>query len=159
LATTDGRQWHYRAWRFGFVPAGDYVLRASVRGLASSFSFVVRTGAEPALRDHYLRLKAQRTRDYASFRRLQLERLERDPKRVDALYGLIDRALVEGSLAETQSYFDRVIAAAEAYGNTVAAQADKANARERQKNSARLDLNAIPEQSSAISRHGEELRR
>jgi hypothetical protein len=104
----------YRArLSFGSVPADDYVLHASAAGLTSRFSFVVRTGNELYLRDHYLRLKAVRTRDYAEFRKLELERLERNPARIDALYDLIDRALVEGTVEETRSYFDRAIAAAE----------------------------------------------
>ena len=104
----------YRArLSFGSVPAGDYVLQASAAGLTSRFPFVVRTGSEPNLRDHYLRLKALRTRDYAEFRKLELERLERNPARIAALYELIDRALLEGTAEETRSYFDRAIAAAE----------------------------------------------
>jgi len=104
----------YRArLAFGALSPGDYVLKASLRGLTSSFSLAVRTGDEPGLRDHYLRLKAMRTQDYAAFRSLQLQRFERNPARVDALYDLIDRALVQGTLLETRSYFERVIAAAE----------------------------------------------
>lgn len=109
----------YRArLAFGSIPPGDYVLKASVRGLTSSFPFVARTGDEPGLRDHYLRLKAMRTRDYATFRRLQLERLERNPAQTDALYNLIDRALVQGTLGETQSFFERAIAAVTEYRRT-----------------------------------------
>lgn len=104
---------------FGAIPSGDYVLQARVRGLSCNFTFVVRAGNEPGLRDHYLRLKAMRTRDYAEFRRLQLERLEHNPARVDALYDLIDRALVHGTLAETRSYFDRAIASAQRYRQSI----------------------------------------
>jgi len=109
----------YRAFLgFGTIPPGDYVLEGSVAGLKARFSFVVRTGSETEFRDDYLRLKAKRARDYDTFRRLQLERLERDPARLDALYDLIDRALVSGTLTETSSYFERAITAAER-GRTV----------------------------------------
>jgi hypothetical protein len=114
---------------FGSIPAGDYILRASVRGLSSSFRFVVRTGSEPGLQDHYLRLKALRTRDYAEFRRLQLERLERNPARLDALYDLIDRALVHGTLEETRSYFDREHARAGRQGDSPTARRPPESAR------------------------------
>ena len=103
----------YRAaLSFGSVPPGDYILKAQIAGLTSAFPFAVRTGSEAQFRDHYLRIHAGRTADYATFRRLQLERLDRDPARLDALYDLIDRALVNGSLAETTGYFDRAITAA-----------------------------------------------
>lgn len=97
---------------FGSIPPGDYVLTATVQGLNSTFPFAVRTGSEREFRDHYLRLKATRTSDYSSFRRLQLERRKANPARLDALYALIDRALVNGTLTETTSYFERAIAAA-----------------------------------------------
>lgn len=116
---------------FGHVPVGDYTLSAAVRGLSSTFRFAVRTGSEPGLQDHYLRLKALRTRDYGEFRRLQLMRLRRNPTRLDALYDLIDRALVQGTLEECKAYFDRAIAAAEQRRQpisdpTVRAEADAA---------------------------------
>lgn len=104
---------YHAVFGFGAISPGDYVLEGSVGGLKARFSFIVRTGSETEFRDDYLRLKAKRTRDYDAFRRLQLERLERNPARLDALYDLIDQALVRGTLAETLSYFERAITAAE----------------------------------------------
>jgi hypothetical protein len=99
---------------FGTIPAGDYRLAVGIAGLESSFAFSARTGAEPEVRDEYLKDKASTTRDYAEFRRLELERYERDPSRIDALLNLIDRSLQEGTPAEARADFDRAIAAYEA---------------------------------------------
>jgi hypothetical protein len=96
---------------FGAIPAGDYRFTVRVAGLASSFDFSARTGAEPEVRDEYLRDKASKTSDYAEFRRIELERYERDPSRIDALLDLIDRSVQEGTLSETRADFDRTIAA------------------------------------------------
>jgi len=99
---------------FGTLPVGDYRLTARAAGLASSFAFSVRTGSEPEVRDEYLRDKASKTHDYAEFRRLELERYERDPSRIDALLDLVDRSLQQGTPAEVRSDFDRAITAYEA---------------------------------------------
>jgi hypothetical protein len=99
---------------FGAIPAGDYRLTVQVAGLASSFDFSERSGAEPEVRDEYLRDRASKTRDYAEFRRIELERYERDPSRIDALLNLVDRSLQEGTAAEARADFDRAIAAYEA---------------------------------------------
>lgn len=128
--TTVPMTTYHAGLAFGSIPPGDYVLQASIGGLSSRFPFVVRTGSEEGFTDHYLRLKAMRTRDYATFRRLQLTRLESNPARLDALYDLIDRALVQGTLAETNSYFDRAIAAAEAGVSSIAEPARKRNVQE-----------------------------
>jgi len=95
---------------FGSVPAGDYRMSVNAAGLTSTYLFSVRTGAEPGLRDAYLREKAAKARDYTQFRRLELERFERDPSRLDAALELIDRSVVEGSPAEVTADFDRAIA-------------------------------------------------
>lgn len=94
---------------FGSVPAGDYRMSVNAAGLTSTYLFSIRTGAEPGLRDAYLREKAAKTRDYAEFRRLELERFERDPSRLDAALELIDRSVVEGTPAEVTADFDRAI--------------------------------------------------
>ena len=99
---------------FSAIPAGDYRLTVNAGGLTSSFDFGVRTGAEPEVRDEFLRDKASKTRDYSEFRRLQLQRYERDPSRIDALLAVIDRSLTEGTQAEVHADFDRAIAAYEA---------------------------------------------
>jgi len=96
---------------FGAIPAGDYLLTVRVGWLASSFEFSARTGIEPEVRDEYLQDKAAKTRDYPEFRRLELERYELDPTRIDALLDLIDRSLEEGTPAEARADFDRAIAA------------------------------------------------
>lgn len=83
-------------------------------GLTSRYLFAVRTGTELELRDAYLREKATETRDYAEFRRLELERFGRDSSRLDAALELIDRSVVEGTLAEVTADFDRAIAGYEA---------------------------------------------
>jgi len=98
---------------FGVLPVGDYRLSVNAGGLTSSFDFSVRTGAEPEVRDDYLRDKASRTNDYAEFRRLELERYERDQSRVDALFDLVDRSLQQGTPAEASADFDRAITAYE----------------------------------------------
>lgn len=95
---------------FGSIPAGDYRMSVSAAGLTSTDLFSVRTGAEPGLRDAYLREKAAKTRDYSEFRRLELERFERDPSRLDAALELIDRSVIEGTPAEVTADFDRAIA-------------------------------------------------
>lgn len=99
---------------FGAVPAGDYRLSVRAGGLTSSFAFGIRSGAEPEVRDEYLRDKATKAHDYGVFRRLQLERYERDPSRIDALLAVIDRSLIEGTPAEVRADFDRAINAYEA---------------------------------------------
>jgi hypothetical protein len=99
---------------FGAIPAGDYRLTVAVAGLASSFEFSARSGAEPEVRDEYLRDKASKTRDYSEFRRIELDRYARDPSRIDALLDLIDRSVQEGTLGEVRADFDRAIAAYDA---------------------------------------------
>jgi hypothetical protein len=99
---------------FGAIPAGDYRLTAAVGGLTSSFEFSARSGVEAEVRDEYLRDKASKTRDYAEFRRIELDRYEYDPARIDALLDLIDRSVQEGTLAEARADFDRAIAAYDA---------------------------------------------
>jgi len=98
---------------FGTLPVGEYRLTARAAGLSSSFDFGVRIGMEPEVRDAYLRDKASKTRDYDEFRRLELERYERDPSRIDALLDLIDRSLQQGTPAEVRADFDRAITAYE----------------------------------------------
>jgi hypothetical protein len=95
---------------FGSLPAGDYRISVNAAGLTSTYLFTVRTGTEPELRDSYLREKAAKIRDYVEFRRLELERFERDPSRLDAALELIDRSVVEGTPAEVTADFDRAIA-------------------------------------------------
>lgn len=98
---------------FGSIPAGEYILTATNGELRSEFRFTVATGREPGLRDHYLRLKARTTRDFAEFRSWQLERLKANPDRLDVLYAIIDRSLFDASLQETRWWFQRVLAVAE----------------------------------------------
>ncbi|HEV7242873.1 MAG TPA: hypothetical protein VGQ36_26845 [Thermoanaerobaculia bacterium] len=108
---------------FGALPAGEYALTAEIRGLRSDFHFTVATGEEPGLRDHYLRLKARKIGDFAEFRSLQAERLQANPDRLDVLYAIIDRSLLQAPLEETQSWFQRVLAVAEKNRNTTSDQA------------------------------------
>lgn len=51
--------------------------------------------------------------------RCEHRRLRRLPARLDALYELIDRALVHGTLAETRSCFDRAITSARERRRTI----------------------------------------
>jgi hypothetical protein len=103
---------------FGVLPVGDYRLSVSGGGLSASFDFSVCTGAEPEVRDDYLRDQASKTNDYAEFRRLEMERYERDHSRIDALFDLVDRSLQQGTPAEASADFDRAITAYEARRQT-----------------------------------------
>jgi len=90
---------------FGPLPSGDYKLSATVYGLKSSFPVFVRTGQEPEVRDTFLELKAKRASSYAEYREYQLERHRLNPELLDPVFHLIDRALVESTLHETQTLF------------------------------------------------------
>ncbi len=91
---------------------GDYRLVATIDGLASQpFLFAVRTGREPDVRDAYLATNAARTTDYATYRALQLERVKNNPTNAAAYLELADRAIEQGTLAETQQYLDGALGA------------------------------------------------
>jgi len=95
----------------GLLPVGDYSLTVTAASLSSSFEFSVRGVLDPETRDEYLRDKGTKTREYAAFRKIQLERFERNPAALDALLDLLDRTLQEGTPEEMATDFDRVIAA------------------------------------------------
>ena len=90
---------------WGPLPPGDYMLTANVAGLASSFPFVVRTGKEDDVRDAYLEWKAGHAASYVEFKQLQLARYERDSSRLDPVFLVIDRALLESTLTDTRELF------------------------------------------------------
>lgn len=98
----------------GTIAPGEYKLTASIAGLRSQpFVFARRTGREDDVRDTYLAAKAARTRDFPAYRALQLARVKENPTNAVAYLELADRALEQGTLAETMQYFDGAITAME----------------------------------------------
>lgn len=96
----------------GALPPGDYSVAVSMSGLVSAlFPFAVRTGEEADVRDAYLATLASRAGDFPTYRRLQLERAQRDPMKAAALLQLAERSTEEGTLQETLEYYTRAIAA------------------------------------------------
>lgn len=92
----------------GRIAPGDYTVQVSIKGLSSArFPLAIRAGHEPETRDVYLQEKARKTRDWAEYKALQLERVRLDPTRAAALLDLAQRSLEYGTLEETGDYFDR----------------------------------------------------
>lgn len=99
---------------FSGLPPGDYTVGVAIEGLESAgFPIAVRTGAEPEVRDVYLREKAAKSRNWTEFKAIQLERLRLDPSKAGALLDLAHRALELGTLAETRDYLERAAATME----------------------------------------------
>ncbi len=95
----------------GHFDSGDYSVQVTVDGVESPrFPLAVRTGSEPEVRDVYLQEKARKTRDWTTFKALELERVQLDPTKAAALLELAQRSLEFGTLEETSSYFDRAAA-------------------------------------------------
>ena len=90
---------------FGPLSPGDYTLVATVHGLRSAFPLSVRTGQERDVREKFLEVKASRATTYAEFRALQLERHRVNPSRLDPLFEVIDRALLESTIEDTKELF------------------------------------------------------
>ncbi len=94
---------------FGPLAPGDYTLSASVHDLRRTFPVSIRTGQESDVREKFLEVKASRASTYAEFRELQLERHHVNPSRLDPVLEVIDRALLESTLADTQELLALVI--------------------------------------------------
>lgn len=103
--------------RFAFdraLPPGDYGIGVRIGGIAShAFPFAVRTGEEAEVRDAWLAREASRAEDFGRYRAMQSQRVERDPRNWVAWLELAHRSLEEGTLEETQRYYDRAARAME----------------------------------------------
>lgn len=97
----------------GRLTPGDYTIEVGVADLRAQHPLALRTGEEPEVRDVYLRKKAAATKDWLQFKALQLERIERDPKKADALLALAHGSVEHGTLAEAQGYFASAVATME----------------------------------------------
>jgi hypothetical protein len=91
---------------FGRVPAGDYMLRASLDGLVCSFPVSARTGVEAEARDAYLERNAGRASTFGEFRDIQLERYRNDPTNPEPVFLALDRALSEGSIEDARKLLE-----------------------------------------------------
>ena len=95
----------------GLLAPGEYTLAVAVSGLRSSFGISIRTGQEPDVRDKFLEVQAGRASTYADFRRIQLERHRRDASKLDPVFTVIDRALLESTLDDTRELLRLALAA------------------------------------------------
>jgi hypothetical protein len=130
-AEVNGTLQHRGSFRVPVAEVGDYEIEVSFAGLVGRDAFALRNGSETAaIRDRYLERRAERTADYATFKRIQLERLDLFPKRADILLALAKRSLEAGTLEETVGYYDRAIAVMEANGAEYAKGAPPAAAAE-----------------------------
>jgi hypothetical protein len=87
---------------------GDYTVLVKVDGIESPrFPLAVRTGQEREVRDVYLQEKAHKTRAWAEFKAIEIERVRLDPTKAAALFELAQRSLEFGTLEETTDYVDR----------------------------------------------------
>jgi len=85
-------------------------LRVSRAGVGAEDSFAVRNGTETVyIRDKYLELRSQHASDYATYKRIQLERIGLLPGRADILLDLGRRAIESGTLDESNQYFDQAV--------------------------------------------------
>ncbi len=99
----------HATYDLGTLSTGDYELEVRAGRSLTAINVAVRSGSEPETRDSYLRDKAETTHDYASFRKLELERLALDPTRTDAASILLQRSLNEGTETEIRTDIDRIL--------------------------------------------------